>query len=289
VHPAVRNVDRLSFTTVRLRSLYDDQYLSSATAFFYAGLMDNEPNIWLVTNWHVLAGRSTDQPHPALHKLGGIPNRIRLNLILKPDQPEYKNAPADQLLFQEQFLDLYDKDGGAFWFQHREGPAYDVGVINFKPLVGRFEMLGINHVATENEMSVQIGNQVFILGYPLGFSHFIETPVWKRGIIASEPHLQTLEGGNRVLLDATTRQGMSGSPVIMREKTHYLSERGKIVKYANATRLIGVYSSRPEIAPRADLDDEDRRAEIGYFYKSGCIHETIVNGVRGPSYGELPA
>src|SRR5271166_3805241 len=87
-------------------------------------------------------------------------------------------------------------------------------------------------------MAIQIGNQVFILGYPLGFQHFIETPIWKSGVIASEPNLETPESRNRVVIDATTRQGMSGSPVIMRQKTHYLSERGNIIRHPNATRFI---------------------------------------------------
>jgi hypothetical protein len=67
-------------------------------------------------------------------------------------------------------------------------------------------------------MAIQIGNPIFILGYPLGFSHFINTPIWKRGSITSEPHIETAESGLKVVIDATTRQGMSGAPVIMREK-----------------------------------------------------------------------
>jgi hypothetical protein len=137
-------------------------------------------------------------------------------------------------------------------------------------------------------MVIQLGNGVFILGYPLGFSHFANTPIWKRGTIASEPHSEVLGTMNRVVIDATTRQGMSGSPVIMRENTHYIAEDGQVKCKINATRFLGIYSSRPDIISAPGLIEEDRRAEIGFFYKAGCIYETIMGGARGMNYGELP-
>ena len=71
---------------------------------------------------------------------------------------------------------------------------------------------------------------------------------------------------------------MSGGPVIMRAKTHYLDESGKVVEFANATRWIGVYASRPNIAPSANALEDDRRAEVGYFYKGGWVAEIITSG-----------
>jgi hypothetical protein len=171
-------------------------------------------NFWLVTNWHVLSGRNINPPHAALHSQACIPNRLRVKLILKSDQPEYATVGPGQLLQKEIFIDLYDSSGAALWFQHPEKSAFDVGVLNLQPIVQHFEMRGINQLALRYDMAIEIGNQVFILGYPLGFQHFMETPIWKSGVIASEPHLETTETRNRVVVDATTRQGMSGSPVI---------------------------------------------------------------------------
>ena len=287
MHPVLEQIDPLSFTTVRLQTLYNDQHLSNATGFFYGGFFDGKPNIWLATNWHVLAGRHTSPPHNAMHSKGAIPNRVRLNLILKANQPEYTPG-GPPVLLKEHFIDLYNQGGLAFWYQHAQGPVFDVAVLNLHPLIETCEMRGINHVALNNDMAIQIGNQIFILGYPLGFQHFAETPIWKAGVIASEPNQETHESRNRVVIDATTRQGMSGSPVIMRQKTHYISEQGDIVAEANATRFIGIYSSRPDIAVATDINDEDRRAEIGFFYKSGCVYDAIMRGIRGPRFGELP-
>jgi hypothetical protein len=191
-------------------------------------------------------------------------------------------------LFQEQFIELYNNEGVAAWGQHKRKNQLDIAVLNLRPVVGRFHMLGVNEVATQDDMEIEVGNEVFILGYPLGFTHFINTPIWKRGSIASEPHVETADLNARVVIDATTRQGMSGAPVVMRAKTHYVTESGVVKCHVNASRFLGVYASRPNIAPAGDEVDEDRRAEIGFFYKSGCVEEVIRDGIKGPNYGVLP-
>ncbi|HSN17023.1 MAG TPA: hypothetical protein VLV87_02340, partial [Gammaproteobacteria bacterium] len=68
----------------------------------------------------------------------------------------------------------------------------------------------------------------------------------------------------------------------MRQKTHYLSESGEIKQHPNATRFIGVYSSRPGVSNR-----EEEKHELGYVYKSGLVHDVLSNGLRGPNFGEF--
>jgi hypothetical protein len=286
--PLIEQIDPLNFAVVRLQLLFDTTELGPATGFFYRGILDNKPNYWLVTNWHVLAGRNADDAKQIMHSQGALPNRVRLSLIIKSAGPEYTAHPPGQILLQEQLMELYDPRGQAFWYQHQRKNDLDIAVINTGGAFDRFQIIGVNEVPTQNDMAIQIGNEVFILGYPLGFRHFMETPIWKRGSIASEPTMETPDQRTRVVIDATTRQGMSGGPVVMRAKTHYVSETGKIKRHVNATRWIGIYSSRPNL-PRVGSDiEDDRRAEIGYFFKMRCVHDTIVSGIRGPNYGEMP-
>ena len=152
----------------------------------------------------------------------------------------------------------------------------------------RFRVYAVNELAKQQDMQIQQGNEIFILGYPLGFSHFLRTPIWKRGSIASEPNLEDLHARGRVIVDATTRSGMSGAPVIMRAKTHYLSVDGTVKEKANASRWLGIYSSRPNLPASPSLIEEDRRAEVGYFIKLGFVNQTVMQGVRGPRIGEMP-
>jgi hypothetical protein len=278
---AIKSLDAVSFCVTPITSLLGDVELSEATAFFYSDIISNPPGLWLVSNWHVFSGRHISHPNKALKDNGAIPNRIKIQVM--------KLLPNDVVELHYQFANLYDANGKAIWFQHRSKSEVDVAAINLGQGLKDFEVAGINKKA-RYDMKIEIGNDVFILGYPLGFSHFIKTPIWKRGSIASEPHAETPESRNRIVIDATTRSGMSGSPVILREKTHYISESGEIRQHMNASRFLGVYSSRPSFRAKTSPIDglEDVRTELGYVYKAGCIEQIVRDGIPGPDYGQLP-
>jgi hypothetical protein len=279
---AIKSIDILSFCVVPITPFFNDVELSSATGFFYSLVVDGTPTLWLVSNWHVFSGRQIGPPNKALMLNGAIPNRIRFQVM--------KALPGNIVQVHHQFANLYDADDKAFWRQHQSKSDVDIAGLNLGRGLDGFAVGGINENA-RYDMKIEIGNDVFVLGYPLGFSHFISTPIWKRGSIASEPHAETPESRNRIMIDATTRSGMSGSPVIMREKTHYVSESGQVMQHVNASRFIGVYSSRPAFAGKSAsaIDGiEDRRTELGYVYKAGCIEQIIREGIPGPEYGVLP-
>jgi hypothetical protein len=121
--------------------------LSYATGFFYFGLLDEKPNWWLITNWHALSGRNADDPTICLDRNGSVPTRIRLNLFLRSDQPEYADrSPSLGPLMQEQFIDLYDSEGEAIWYQHPQKTDFDVAAMNLSVLASRCAMIGVNQV-----------------------------------------------------------------------------------------------------------------------------------------------
>lgn len=195
------------------------------------------------------------------------------------------------VFLHEHFVQLYNGQSQAGWYQHPQKNLVDIAVINLGDALIATLAQGVSKFATENDMAIEIGNDIFILGYPLGFSHFMKTPIWKRGSIASEPHAETPDSKFKIMIDATTRDGMSGSPVFMRSKTHYLSESGEIKAHANATRFIGVYASRPAPVKAIESngsEDASYYHELGYVYKSSLVHDVIVKGIRGPNFEELP-
>jgi len=71
----------------------------------------------------------------------------------------------------------------------------------------------------------------------------------------------------------------------MRAKTHYVTDEGQVKEHVNATRWIGIYASRPDLPSVASGTEEDRRAEVGFFYKSGNVMEVITQGIPGPDFG----
>jgi hypothetical protein len=106
----LERVDPINFAVVQLHTAFNDVQLGPATGFFYSGFIGNNPTHWLITNWHVLTGRNADDPGRTLHRLGALPNRLRMSLILSGDQPEYIGR-GNEILMQEQVMELYDGRG----------------------------------------------------------------------------------------------------------------------------------------------------------------------------------
>jgi len=216
----IADTDPLNFSTVKLETYFNDTKLGDATGFFVYLHHNGTPTHRLVTNWHVLTGRNAENPETVLHRQGAIPNRLRMSLTLRPGQPEYEGHPNKQLM-QEVFIGLFNAQEEAEWAQHVEKNRFDVAVVSPPAAsIARYYIVGVNEVPQQNDMSIEIGNEVFVLGFPLGFTHLTTMPIWKRGSIATDPNLETPETGPKVVIDATTRGGMSGAPVIMRTKTH---------------------------------------------------------------------
>ncbi len=275
-------LNRLSYCVTPLTMFKGDVELSRATGFFYTVPTNGVRCFRLVSNWHVFSGRHTAFPNAALDKQLQIPDTIMFEVM---------KVVGEIIETYEIRTNLYNGTE-AIWKQHQSKNAVDVALIDLGSGPENGEVLGVNEVANQWDMKIEIGDDVFVLGYPLNFSHFARTAIWKRGTIASEPNYVTPDSNNRIILDATTRSGMSGSPVILRQKTHYVSESGAVVEKPNASRILGVYSSRPNFTPTgaAQAIDgfEDKRAEVGYMVKSGYIQQIIEEGICGPRYGELP-
>jgi len=285
----VQAIDPLNFSVVPIESFYNETRIATATGFLYSGFVKGIPYLWLISNWHVFSGRNAWQPKVILHKQGAIPNRIGIRIH---DQMVATKGASEAMFFsREYFIPLYNRDDIANWYQHQSKYEVDIGLLNVGSVLPNPWPRGVNEFCTAMDMAIQIGNRVFMLGYPFGFKHFLDTPIWKQGAIASEPHFETVFSRNKIVIDATTRSGMSGAPVVMREKTHYVTETGKIHQQVNATRFIGVYASRPVIVSEVPGEDPrviENNAEIGYVYKSQSVHEIIEFGIKGANYGEVP-
>ena len=100
-------------------------------------------------------------------------------------------------------------------------------------------------------MIPEVAMLVSIIGFPMGMSAFGKLPIWKTGHIASEPLLDLGEEP-AFLIDATTRGGMSGSPVVLRLNGGYKTRSGNVMMVTSGFRtlFLGIYSGQwphPEI------------------------------------------
>ncbi len=106
-----------------------------------------------------------------------------------------------------------------------------------------------------------MGDDLFILGFPLRLNPTGPFPIWKRASVATEMNLM-LSGMPAFLVDTATREGMSGAPVVtIGQSRSPDSER--------QTMLVGVYSGR-HIGPTAI------EAQLGVVWRRTVISEIIA-------------
>ncbi len=104
--------------------------------------------------------------------------------------------------------------------------------------------------------------EVFVIGYPFGEFGPGQTALWTRGTVASE---YGTPDAPFLLIDARSRQGQSGAPVVKFDLHGNLSPFGGIVSGVGPAYVLGgLYSGR--INPQSD---------IGTVWKSETLIEIL--------------
>jgi len=248
-------IDLYSLSTVPIEQCANGKVIGSATAFIW----NEQDKLYLITNWHVVTGRNAQT------------NELEL-----PVQPEMLRAYfnlSDQSFNKKQYeIAIRDAAHKPTWLVYPgHGRGVDVVALPV-PLLSKDAVINTYPINTlsSSQLSVQIGMDVFILGYPFGVAP-PGFPVWKRGSVASEPHL-VRRGANYLLVDTASRPGMSGAPVIRRSWANHLLDNGSlIVDQSSATRFIGVYSGRLSTKNESD-------AQIGMVWPETFIRDIIAGG-----------
>jgi Trypsin-like peptidase domain len=248
-------IDQYSVAAIPIEMFFNDTNLSVGTAFVWAC----DEQFFLITNWHNVSGKD---PNTGKHlsKTAAEPNRIRV----------WFNQKGRLGAKVAKFVSIRDSDGAPLWSVHpKHGNKIDVVALPLETYPD-VEMYAINHMTNEN-LLVQIGMDVFVLGFPFGIGPG-GFPIWKRGSIASEPDLAPL-AQLHVFVDTASRPGMSGSPVIRRSwGSHMMADGSVAMGTGSATMFVGVYSGR--IVSQDPLD-----AQLGLTWPASFVPE-IVSGAK---------
>ena len=118
-----------------------------------------------------------------------------------------------------------------------------------------------------------LSQDVFILGYPFG-SKWGLFPIWKRGSIATEPAID-ISNLPYYFVDTASRSGMSGSPVVVKERrpVTIMHENGRLERYF--THFLGIYSGREGVT------EDESLIQLGRVWKPIVIDEIIAGGILG--------
>ena len=122
-------------------------------------------------------------------------------------------------------IPLYDDDDKPAWFEHQKGKDIDVVALPVN-VPSHFFIMSFNK---ENFMRVgvhvSIGNDLIVVGYPLGFyDSRHNTPIIRSATIASVYPLP-FEGEDCFLIDSRLHKGTSGSPVILKPQEYLIGHR----------------------------------------------------------------
>lgn len=262
--PKVSTLDRYSLVACSLTTLANGNVLSVASGFIWT----HDRRHFLVTNWHVLSGLNAISAQP-LHKSLACPDTVRVKAWRKGDVG---------YVLADITIDLIGGQGEGTWIEHPvHGRAVDVAALyllreDFIP-----NIKSLNELPDTLDMAVHVGSDVFILGWPLSPAIVGPAPIWKRGTIASEPAISSLQGKHHLLVDTATRPGMSGSLVIARSLGMYQTEAGdQVGKPGPNSRFIGIYSGR--------LGGEDvDKVQLGIVWNAYLIDEII----RGSKFASV--
>ena len=248
-------IDSLSIVSVFIEMYFDKIKLATGTAFFTE--KDNQK--YLVTNWHNFSGRNSITKEP-LDINSAIPNKVR---VYHHDLKKIGNViPKDYILQDDNFNSLF--------YEH---PIYsnrvDVAIL---PISNKSDIYTVEQAIEDSDpyknWSIEVGENLYVLGYPYGITASAYFPIWKAATIASEPSID-IDNLPKFYIDTATKKGMSGSPVIQKERrTVALMDKDKITSRFRVN-FIGVYSGRV-IEAKNKFD-----TQIGIVWKKSCIDEII--------------
>lgn len=237
-------IDLSSLGSLFVKIYYNDIQLGTATAFV---INDNKHN-YLITNRHVVTGRN-NITNIVINSMGSVPNKIIVEV------PIY-HKETNTFNWHSEVIELYNFNEKPIWLEH---PIYknkmDVIAIKLEKQINTSI-----HYSLDSNYICSICDSVKIIGYPFGYNvnpkqgYFA---IWMSGTIASEP-LVNLQISNlneempAFLIDARTREGASGSPVIYYSRQGMLPNNNGFSIYGDTIRIpIGIYSGR--ISSDSDL------------------------------------
>lgn len=174
---------------------------------------------------------------------------------------------------------LYDSNGDPLWLEH---PAHarrvDVVALPLTRTQG-VQLFPYDPVNPGPSIVFGPSETASIIGFPFGLTGGGALGIWVQGTIATEPAIDYLDLPC-LLVDSRTREGQSGSPVIVYRPSGYSTEEASMMLTGQpAERFIGVYSGRI-----------NKESDLGFVWKARALTEILAGQTRGPlpKIGPLP-
>lgn len=198
--------ESLCIPVTKMEMYRGEELLACARGFY----IRNGVRCFLVTNNHVLTGRDNDTGKCSHSKLA-VPDTVRCRL---PTHYEDANSKLTGFRLSSRKFPLLDDDGMPLWLEHPiHGAAVDIAALIIETDTN-MSAYALNDFEFQEFWS-RPGQDALIIGFPFGALYTGDLPLWKHGLIATEPAMD-FDGRPLFLVDSITHPGMSGSPVMAR-------------------------------------------------------------------------
>lgn len=235
-------------------AMANGQDLGTGTGF----VVQHDHDSYLITNFHVAAGRDPRTGQP-LHPSGAVPELLRVVYLLPPAADRLTWEPRD-----EPVLDA--STGDALWLEHpQHGRGVDVVALKLGNALGA-ELHPYDLTGAAPALKIGPADGISVIGFPFSVTGGGAFAIWTRGFIASEPDID-LDDLPCFLIDARTRPGQSGSPVIAYSSGGMtpMADGSTAIFGGPVVNLLGVYSGRI-----------NEQSDLGRVWKVAAVREILA-------------
>lgn len=249
--------EKMDINVNSLKSLYITIYYNETKLGTASGFIVKEKEkLYLITNRHVVTGRN-NQTNECLNSMAAIPNKLKVWI------PQLKN---NYYIWSNVEIELYKGDK-PLWLEHR---IYKEKVDVIAIFLGT-DIINTFYYNLNSNYKTIVTERLYIVGYPFGYDINPQNgkyAIWTSGSVASDPDLDVNIGKEQLpafLIDARTRSGQSGSPVIYYSNNGMIrTNNGFSIYGSSITEPIGIYSGRI-----------NKESDLGYVWKWGLLKEII--------------
>lgn len=217
-----------SVQSLYIETYFNNQNLGKATGFVIKSSTQN----YLITNWHVVSNKDPNTKNWLNPKLPLSPNKIRI----------LHNADTlgNYTIREEILIDTANKT--LFKEFNVGNHIVDVVALPLKDTIPNVKIYPVDYKKTTDSLVIMPTDRVFVLGFPKGILSAPALPIWKSGLIASEPDIDQ-EGKPIIWIDIFGYGGMSGAPVyLITDKLKYKNGSSSNIIGGTETFFMGVFS-----------------------------------------------
>lgn len=231
-------IDQFSVSSCYVEMHHDNRYIGNATGFF----MELNSKLFFITNNHVVSGEYARSEYYQIHKhqipTDSIANNLKIR-VYGDNVNAFKFITLPLLVGTDStYIKMWEDEIA-------KKNLMDIVAIPV-PTAIRNQMEK-TLILTENNLNSTLrlapSVELFIVGFPLNYASMSVYPLWKKGTIATEPLVQSVDNSS-YFVDALTMGGMSGSPVYFRGSMGTNIDGGTDVYAGIATFLLGIYSAQ---------------------------------------------